>query len=125
LPEPSRRRSAFPEVRVPPDNDLHQALTALAQLHPELVTTLDWPVSDWVETLVNHSTHASLLVIGSHHSEDRWSIRVGLTAGAVLRQATGPVMLIGATTATTVESERPVRPERLAGARGDAGAGAR
>lgn len=76
-----------------------------------MVTTLDWPVSDWVQTLVSHSMHASLLVIGSHHSEDRWSIRVGLTAGAVLRQATGPVMLIGGTAATTVESEPPARPE--------------
>jgi hypothetical protein len=73
-----------------------------------VVTTLDWPISDWVQTLVSHSTHASLLVIGSHHSDDRWSIRIGLTAGAVLRQATGcPVMLVGGAEAMTVEFPRP------------------
>ena len=73
---------------------LHQALRALAQQHPGLATTVDWPVSNWAQTLIHHSTHASLTggKFGSHHSDDRWSIRVGPTAGAVLRQATGPIM---------------------------------
>ena len=110
-PSPTGDSQRSAEFGRSPDDDLHQALTALAQQHPGLVTTLDRPASTWVQTLVSHSTDASLLVIGSHHSEDRWSIRVGLTAGAVLRQATGPVMLIGGTAATTVESEPPARPE--------------
>ena len=91
----------------PPDDDLHQALSALAQQHPGLATTIERPASNWVQTLVRHSTRASLLVIGSHHSDDRWSIRVGLTAGAVLRQATGPVMLVGGAEALTVELPQP------------------
>ena len=96
-----------PECGRPPDDDLAQALTAVARQHPGVVTTLDWPVSDWTQTLVGHSTRASLVVIGSHHSDDRWSIRVGGAAGAVLRQATGPIMLIGSAEATTVELPRP------------------
>jgi nucleotide-binding universal stress UspA family protein len=97
VPSPSpagdARRSS--ESGCPLDDDLQQGLTALARQHPGVVTTIDWPESSWVQTLVGHSAHASLLVIGSHHSDDRWSIRVGLTAGAVLRRATGPVMLVG------------------------------
>ena len=102
------RRS--PESGRPPEDDLHQSLSSLAQQHPGVVTTLDWPASNWVQTLISHSTHASLLVIGSHHSDERWSIRVGLTAGAVLRQATGPIMLIGGTDTATVVRPEPANP---------------
>ena len=91
----------------PPDDHLHQALRALAQQHPGVATTIDWPASNWVQTLIRHSTHASLLVIGSQHSDDRWSIRVGPTAGAVLRQATGQIMLIGGTETATVVRTKP------------------
>ena len=100
----------------PTDGDLQQALKALAQQHPEVATTIDWPESDWLQTLIGHSKRASLLVIGSHHSDDRWNIRVGPTAGAVLRQATGPVMLIGGTAATMGDitlPRPPTRPEPL------------
>ena len=113
-PSPAGDAQRSPGSGRTPDNDLHQALTAMTQQHPGLVATLDWPISDWVQTLVSHSTRASLLVIGCHHSDDRWSLRVGLTAGAVLRQATGPIMLIGGTAATTMEfpeSGPPARPE--------------
>ena len=108
-PSPVSDAQRSPDSGRPPDDDLHQALTALAQQHPGLVTTLDWPASTWVQSLVSHSTDASLLVIGSHHSEDRWSIRVGLTAGAVLRQATGPVMLVGSAEAMRWSSPGPSR----------------
>ena len=91
--------------------DLHEALTALAQKHPGVVTTLEWPASNWVQTLVRHSTYASLLVIGSHHTDDRWSIRLGPTAGAVLRQATGTIMLIGGPESATVVRPEPANPE--------------
>ena len=91
----------------PPDDHLHQALRALAQQHPGVTTTIDWPVSNWVQTLIRHSTHASLLVIGSHHSDDRWSIRVGPAAGAVIRQATGPIMMIGRTEAAKLVRTEP------------------
>ena len=87
------RRS--PESERPSENGLEPALTSLAQVHPGMVTTIDWTASNWVQTLVRHSADSGLLVIGSRHSDDRWSVSVGLTAGAVLRHATGPVMLIG------------------------------
>jgi nucleotide-binding universal stress UspA family protein len=86
----------LPAVQTDPaDPNLQAALTATAREHPELTVTVDWPVTDWAQAMVDHSTHASLVVVGSHHSDDRWSIRAGATAELILRQATGPVMLIG------------------------------
>ena len=109
-PSPADDAQRSLESGGPPDDHLHQALSALAQQHPGVTTAIDWPASNWVQTLIHHSTRASLLVISSHHSDDRWSIRVGLTAGAVLRQATGPIMLIGGPETATVVRPEPATP---------------
>jgi len=39
-------------------------------------------------------------VIGCPHSDDRWSIRVGVTAETLMRRAACPVMLVGQADAT-------------------------
>jgi len=75
-----------------PADGLHDAL---ARQHSALTINVDRSGPDWVESLIEHSANAGLLVIGSHHSDDRWSVRVGISAGAVLRRASCPVMLIG------------------------------
>ena len=93
-----------PNGRPPPDglppDGLPAALAALARQSPALTVNVDRSGSDWVESLIEHSVSAGLLVIGSHHSDDRWSVRVGITAGAVLRRASCPVMLIGGSAAS-------------------------
>jgi nucleotide-binding universal stress UspA family protein len=38
---------------------------------------------------------AALLVLGSHHSEQAWSIRVGPIAEELMRRSPCPVMLVG------------------------------
>jgi nucleotide-binding universal stress UspA family protein len=38
---------------------------------------------------------AALLVLGSHHSEQSWSIRIGPIAEALMRRSPCPVMLVG------------------------------
>ena len=38
---------------------------------------------------------AALLVLGSHHSEQSWSIRVGPIAEELMRRSPCPVMLVG------------------------------
>jgi len=101
-----------PKPGGPTAHDLHQALADVALQHPAMTVTVDWPVSNWVQTLIGHSVHASLLVIGSHHSDDWWSVRVGTTAGAVLRQASGPVMLIGRSATIPAEPSLTGRPQR-------------
>ena len=84
----------------------------MARQYPALTINVDRSGSDWVETLIEHSASAGLLVIGSHHSDDRWSVRVGTTAGAVLRRASCPVMLIGG----SASSETPEWDLQVAGA---------
>jgi nucleotide-binding universal stress UspA family protein len=79
----------------PATDALDEAVADMSRHLPALVITIDRRGSDWLETLIEHSARAGLLVIGSHHSDDRWSVRVGTTAGLLLRQASGPVMLIG------------------------------
>ena len=113
-PTPAGEAPRSPKPGWPTAHDLHHALADVALQHPAIAVTVDWPVSNWVQTLIGHSAHASLLVIGSHHSDDRWSVRVGTTAGAVLRQASGPVMLVGGSATTPAEPSltgRPRRPE--------------
>ena len=111
-PTPAGEAPGSPKPGGPTAQDLHQALADVVLQHPAMTVTVDWPVSNWVQTLIGHSAHASLLVIGSHHSADRWSIRVGTTAGAVLRQASGPVMLIGGSATTPAEPSLTGRPRR-------------
>ena len=113
-PAPAGEAPGSPKPGEPTAHDLHQALACVALQHPAMAVIVDWPVSSWVQTLISHSAHASLLVIASHHSDDRWSIRVGTTAGAILRQVSGPVMLIGGSPTTPAEPSltgRPRRPE--------------
>ena len=49
---------------------------------------------DPAEALIRAADAADLLVIGCHHSADRWSIRTGPVAEAVMRGASCPVMLV-------------------------------
>jgi nucleotide-binding universal stress UspA family protein len=114
-PSPNGEVPRIPQPEGPPTDGLRRALADVARQHPTLTVSVDGPGSDWLETLIDHSAHGGLLVIGSHHSNDRWSVRVGATAGAVLRQASGPVMLIGGSATTPAESSltrRPPQPEQ-------------
>jgi nucleotide-binding universal stress UspA family protein len=91
----------------PAADTLEDAVADLARQHPALTVTIDRRGSDWIETLIEHSARAGLLVIGSHHCDDRWSVRVGTAAGLLLRRASSPVMLIGGSaSAETLERDR-------------------
>jgi hypothetical protein len=57
-------------------------------------------VPDYQQGLVGQTTSAELIVIGCPHSDDRWSIRVGVTVDTLMRQAVCPVMLVGQVGAT-------------------------
>lgn len=47
------------------------------------------------DVLIDVSATAAITVVGSHHSNDPWSIRLGPVAEAVLRLALSPVVLVG------------------------------
>ena len=62
---------------------------------PNLYIRISHEVTDDpADALVRAADGADLLVIGCHHSDDRWSVRTGPVAEAVMRGATCPVMLV-------------------------------
>lgn len=68
----------------------------LAVAEPRLTIEVDWVDGDAypAENLIDRSRAAQLLVVGAHHSADRWSIRLGPVTGAVLRRAHCPVVTV-------------------------------
>lgn len=77
----------------------HQALTdavaVIERNHPALHVRVTQQEADVVLTLRHHAHSAELLVIGCPQAKDRWSIRTGQVAGALMREAPCPVMLVG------------------------------
>ncbi|QNK80332.1 universal stress protein [Nakamurella sp. PAMC28650] len=66
----------------------------LAIAEPELTIEVDWIDADPAEALVGLSRRSQLLVVGTHHSSDRWSIRLGPITEEVLRRAHCPVITV-------------------------------
>jgi nucleotide-binding universal stress UspA family protein len=73
---------------------LAKSVAALEEELPDLFLNVIQEEGDAVATLVHHARSAELLVVGCPHAEDRWSIRTGPVAGALLRSAPCPVMLV-------------------------------
>jgi nucleotide-binding universal stress UspA family protein len=62
---------------------------------PNLYIRISHEVTDDpADALVRAADGADLLVIGCHHSDDRWSVRTCPVTEAVMRGATCPVMLV-------------------------------
>jgi nucleotide-binding universal stress UspA family protein len=52
--------------------------------------------ADPSEALLIAARTAQLVVLGCHHSDDRWSTRLGPVAATVLHQSPCPVVVVGA-----------------------------
>jgi nucleotide-binding universal stress UspA family protein len=74
------------------------AVNSTQTTHPGLHIDIDDPDpdADDLQWLIRCAEQADLVVIGCPHSDNRWSIRVGITAETLMRQAACPVMLVGA-----------------------------
>jgi nucleotide-binding universal stress UspA family protein len=66
----------------------------LAIAEPRLTVEVRWIDTDPAEALVQLSRDAQIVVVGTHHSADRWSIRLGPVTEAVLRGAHCPVITV-------------------------------
>lgn len=85
-----------------PDDDgvdadalLRTARVELAGSHPDLVVLAVRADTDAVSALVAEAARADLVVLGCHHSDDRWDARLGAVPVGVLARATRPVVLVG------------------------------
>ncbi len=57
-----------------------------------------------VETLLRAAENADLLVLGCHHSDDRWATRLGPVPTAVLPRSPCPVVVVGAVPGTSAHA---------------------
>ncbi|MFL6163812.1 MAG: universal stress protein [Jatrophihabitantaceae bacterium] len=81
---------------LPPDEAaLPAALVSCRQQYPDVPVRVLLSRTDPAEAVLRASQHAELVVIGAHHSEDRWSSRLGPVPQTVLHHTNCPVVLIG------------------------------
>ncbi|MET3803262.1 nucleotide-binding universal stress UspA family protein [Nakamurella sp. UYEF19] len=66
----------------------------LAAAEPGLMIEVHWAGGDPAQALVDLARDARLVVIGVHHSEDRWSIRLGPVTETVLSRVACPVITV-------------------------------
>jgi nucleotide-binding universal stress UspA family protein len=78
-----------------PEPALITAVAEIERRHPGLVIDVVHGAGDPASALVDQSARADLLVLGSRHSAQSWSIRSGPVAGTAMRTAHCPVMLVG------------------------------
>ena len=86
---------AVPNERVSVEQALIDSIHRIESTHRGLridVTHRSGPV---VRELQQSLDRAALLVLGSHHSEQAWSIRIGPVAEELMRLSPCPVMLVG------------------------------
>jgi len=86
---------AVPTERENVEQALIDSIRRIESTHPGLRIDVTHR-SGHVDTALEQSLdRAALLVLGSHHSEQSWSIRVGPIAEELMRRSPCPVMLVG------------------------------
>ena len=87
---PMRRRAAPPA--------LDRILIDARSRHPEVSVERRRLAGDAGEVLLRLSREAELVVIGCHHSDDRWSTRLGRVPSTPLNQIQCPLVIVGTST---------------------------
>jgi nucleotide-binding universal stress UspA family protein len=74
---------------------LEHDLASLRQEFPDVQVELRVERSDPAEALTAAAVDTEMLVIGCHHSDDRWSTRLGPVPTTILMNADCPIVVIG------------------------------
>lgn len=74
---------------------LDAARAEVAAAHPDVVVETVAADTDPVSAVLDQAAHADLVVLGCHHSDDRWNSRLGAVPVGVLARANRPVVLVG------------------------------
>ncbi len=84
-------------IVAPPDQEsaLIDAVGAVENRYPGLPINITHQTDDVTGALTTLAPLSELLVLGCHHSTERWSIRTGPVAAALMRDGRCPVMLVG------------------------------
>jgi nucleotide-binding universal stress UspA family protein len=75
--------------------DLQNDLAALAGQLPDVVVEPVLASAEPAQALLHAARTAQLIVVGCHHSEDRWSTRLGPVPSAILHRSPCPVIVVG------------------------------
>jgi nucleotide-binding universal stress UspA family protein len=90
---------AEPSAAEPPDvralRGLLDELEIVAATYPDVITEPVVSDSDPASALLDAATGADLVVVGCHHSDDRWSTRLGAVPAAIAHRAPCPVVVVG------------------------------
>ena len=95
VPPTATPSPALPSERINVEQALIDSIRRIESAYPGLRIDITHR-SGHVDTELEQSLdRAALLVLGSHHSEQSWSIRVGPIAEELMRRSPCPVMLVG------------------------------
>ena len=86
---------AVPTERESVEQALIDSIRRIESTHPGLRIDVTHRSGHVVRELQQSLDRAALLVLGSHHSEQAWSIRIGPVAEELMRLSPCPVMLVG------------------------------
>lgn len=86
---------AVPNERVSVEQALIDSIHRIESTHRGLRIDVTHRSGHVVRELQQSLDRAALLVLGSHHSEQAWSIRIGPVAEELMRLSPCPVMLVG------------------------------
>jgi nucleotide-binding universal stress UspA family protein len=92
----AEQRAAAPDSPPPAvENQLETELAGFRQQYPNVrVLPLLVPASP-ADAILQAASNAVLVVLGAHHSENRWSSRLGPVPQTILHHTDCPVVLVG------------------------------
>ncbi len=74
---------------------LHADLAALTTEYPDVTIEPVLASVEPAQALLRAARDAQLVIIGCHHSDDRWSTRLGPVPSAILHRSPCPVIVVG------------------------------
>jgi len=74
---------------------LEHELAPLRQRFPQVTVEAGLAAGEPADLLLHAARTAQLVVVGCHHSDDRWSTRLGPVPTAILHRAPCPVVVVG------------------------------
>jgi nucleotide-binding universal stress UspA family protein len=75
--------------------ELSEEIARARREHPGLAIVADLVRGEPAEILPSYSDGRTILVVGCHSSDDRWSTRLGPVATSVVHRNRGPVIVVG------------------------------
>jgi nucleotide-binding universal stress UspA family protein len=95
LDEAKRRGATLVAVQASGGGQLHSDLSASAKRYRNVVVEPVLVNAEPADALLHAAQNAQLLIVGCHHSQDRWSTRLGPVPSAILHRSPCPVVVVG------------------------------